>query len=262
MLKWFTRRPSQDEKGRERLWQNYLQNLPILTGLSEQEQRTLIALAQRFMAQKRFVAGPGVELDEATCIYTSLMAALPVLHLGLEAYATFYEVTLYGDEFVAPGERLDEMGLVHDDAPILAGEAWEQGPVLLNLVDLQHSGDWSGFNLVVHELAHKLDMASGEANGCPALPDASLKPWQQALDQAYDALAEAFDACQEDEAAIAALPMDPYGLENKVEFFAVSSEAFFTLPHRLAEAYPQWYQQLAQFYQQDPRRRAPTEAPA
>ena len=46
--------------------------------------------------------------------------------------------------------------------------------------------------------------------------------------------------------------MDPYGATSPAEFFAVVSELFFELPHRLRAVYPDVYAQLAAFYRQDP----------
>ncbi len=49
--------------------------------------------------------------------------------------------------------------------------------------------------------------------------------------------------------------LDPYGAENAAEFFAVTSEAFFTEPRRLQGWYPRVYEQLKKFYRQDPSMR-------
>ena len=57
------------------------------------------------------------------------------------------------------------------------------------------------------------------------------------------------------EAALDALPIDPYAAESAGEFFAVASEAFFETPELLAPAYPEVYRQLSLFYRQDPKAR-------
>jgi Mlc titration factor MtfA (ptsG expression regulator) len=46
--------------------------------------------------------------------------------------------------------------------------------------------------------------------------------------------------------------LDPYGAEHPAEFFAVMSEAFFETPTLLQAQYPAVYDQLRQFYRQDP----------
>jgi Mlc titration factor MtfA (ptsG expression regulator) len=45
------------------------------------------------------------------------------------------------------------------------------GPIVLNWLDIQDSFDASGFNLIIHEVAHKLDTRNGDrANGIPLIP--------------------------------------------------------------------------------------------
>ena len=51
--------------------------------------------------------------------------------------------------------------------------------------------------------------------------------------------------------------LDPYAAEHPAEFFAVTSEAFFTDPHALRREFPALYDQLALFYRQDPAARLP-----
>jgi Mlc titration factor MtfA (ptsG expression regulator) len=46
--------------------------------------------------------------------------------------------------------------------------------------------------------------------------------------------------------------IDPYAAEHPAEFFAVTSEYFFSAPVLLVEAYPEVYAQLKAFYRQDP----------
>jgi hypothetical protein len=50
----------------------------------------------------------------------------------------------------------DEDGVVHTGDDVLAGEAFEQGPVVLAWNEVEASGRGEGFNVVVHEFAHKL----------------------------------------------------------------------------------------------------------
>lgn len=64
------------------------------------------------------------------------------------------------------------------------------------------------------------------------------------------------------QAALDALPIDPYAAESPGEFFAVASEAFFETPELLAPAYPEVYEQLARFYRQDPNARLAQAGPS
>ncbi|WP_312942795.1 zinc-dependent peptidase, partial [Stutzerimonas balearica] len=96
--------------------------------------------------------------------------------------------------------------------------------------------------------AHKLDMLNGDANGLPPLHrQMRIDAWAAAMQGAYDRLNAALDANPQAET-----PIDPYAAENPAEFFAVTSEYFFSAPDVLQHAFPEVYAQLAVFYRQDP----------
>src|SRR5262249_32959293 len=133
----------------------------------------------------------------------------------------------------------------------MAGEAMHRGPVVLSWPDVAASSDWdvAGMNLVIHEFAHKIDMRSGEANGCPPLPpEVSVNNWRKALTAAYEDFCARVDGGEETEIV-------PYAAETPAEFFAVLSEVFFAEPILLLEEYQDVYAQFAQFYKQDPSAR-------
>ncbi|HBX56387.1 MAG TPA: zinc-dependent peptidase, partial [Pseudomonas sp.] len=176
-------------------------------------------------------------------------AELPLLHLAeLNWYQGFHEIVLYPDDFVSPQRHRDASGVVHEWDGEHSGEAWQQGPVILAWPGVQASGGWEGYNLVIHELAHKLDMLNGDANGLPPLHrDMRVGEWASAMQGAFDQLNAELDANPDGETAI-----DPYAAENPAEFFAVTSEYFFSAPDLLAEALPAVYAQLALFYRQQP----------
>jgi Mlc titration factor MtfA (ptsG expression regulator) len=128
----------------------------------------------------------------------------------------------------------------------LSGEAFDQGPVVLAWTEVQASGRGEGYNVVVHEMAHKLDMLSGEANGVPPLHgDMRTPEWVAAFDAAYDDLCDRLERGEEPW-------IDPYAVEDSAEFFAVSAELFFDMPKELRAEYPDVYAQLARFFRQDP----------
>jgi hypothetical protein len=69
--------------------------------------------------------------------------------------------------------------------------------------------------------------------------------WAHDFQSAYD------DLCRRVDAGRKTL-INPYAVENPAEFFAVLSEYFFESPNVLQQEYPAVYEQLAQFYRQDP----------
>jgi len=109
----------------------------------------------------------------------------------------------------------------------------------------------AGYNVVIHEFAHKLHMGRGDMDDFP-LPHAGMQRehWFAAWDSAYDRF------CGQVDRGIDTV-IDPYASEQPAEFFAVLSEAFFTLPRAVRSLYPQLYEQLALFYRQDPAARLP-----
>jgi Mlc titration factor MtfA (ptsG expression regulator) len=218
----------------------------LLAGLSTEESHRLRDLAILFQTDKAFEAVRGAYLDDPVRFSIALQASLPVLHLGLEWYRGWYAVILYPDEFVPRREWIDENGVVWVAEEAVSGQAWEQGPIILSWADVEAGAVRNGFNVVIHELAHKLDMLDGSANGHPPLHrEMSEAAWADALGQAYEDLIKRVDSGEE--------PLiDPYATESPAEFFAVASESFFELPHQLEAEYSLVYAQLREFYRQDP----------
>ena len=136
----------------------------------------------------------------------------------------------------------------------LIGEAWERGPVILSWADILDTLDEPGLNVVIHEMAHKLDMLTGEVNGLPPLhPGMKIEDWSRAFNAAYEQLCRDADRGRP-------TALDPYAAESPGEFFAVISEAFFETPGRVAETWPAVYEQLRMFYRQNPLARLPLSA--
>ena len=46
--------------------------------------------------------------------------------------------------------------------------------------------------------------------------------------------------------------LDSYGGTNPAEFFAVATESFFEKPHQMRKRHPELYEELRDFYKQDP----------
>ncbi|UUY10028.1 zinc-dependent peptidase [Pseudomonas sp. J452] len=230
-------------------WQQVRQRLALLDGLSEAEEQRLFRRAVLFLHHKHLSALPGVELSLADRLTLAALAELPLLHLAdLDWYQGFHEIVLYPDDFVSPQRHRDASGVEHEWEAEHSGEAWHRGPVILAWPGVQASGGWDGYNLVIHELAHKLDMLNGDANGLPPLHRSMrVDAWAATMQAAYAQMNAILDADPDAPTAI-----DPYAAENPAEFFAVTSEYFFSAPDLLAEAFPAVYAQLQAFYRQDP----------
>ena len=235
----------------EDLWQQTLATLPFLDRLNADERSRLKQLSEDFLAEKEFSSAGGLELTDAMCVSIAVQACLPILNLGLRCYRGWVGIVVYPDEFIIPRVSEDEFGVVHEFDDIASGEAWEGGPVLISWNDAQMAG--TGYNVVIHEFAHKLDMLNGDADGLPPLPP-GLTPqvWEETLLAAYDDFCQQVDeAEQRGQAPL----LDPYAAESPAEFFAVMSETFFEIPELLKKEYSELYTLLSRFYRQDPDKR-------
>ena len=246
----------------EALWLRATAPYQFVQRLTAEENRRLRLIASDFLARKRIEGAAGLEITELMRVQIAAQACILVLELGVESFDGWRDIVVYPGQFVPEREVIDDAGVVHTTRDPLAGEAWLGGPVVLSYEDVARTGDpvhgVEGYNVVIHEFAHKLDMLNGEPNGFPPLHKGMNRDaWKQAFMQAY------LDFCQKVDAADAVahrdggraldeLPLDPYASENPAEFFAVISEAFFELPDMVSIEYPEVYEQLKSYYRQDP----------
>ncbi len=221
-----------------------LEGMPLLAPLTGADRERLRQLAQAFLRRKTIEGAAGLEPTDHMRATIALQAVLPVLHLDLDLYDGWHALVVYPDEFLAPYEFFDEAGVVHQGDRYLSGESWQRGPVILawshveqDALDPEPAG-----SVVIHELAHKLDLLNGVANGMPPLhPHMSPERWSRVMRAAYDDVQRYLQRGLEP-------PIDAYAGESPGEFFAVVSELFFAWPESLRAAYPQVYEQLAAYY--------------
>ncbi len=231
----------------DELWQRTVAELPLLHSLSGEARERLRDLVVLFLHDKIFYPKLGLELDDSMRLIIAAQACLPILNLGPDYYHGWRSIIVYPEGFVAPHDVRDAAGVVHHIKFARAGEAWEGGPIVLSWHDILEAGD--GYNVVIHEFAHKLDLLSGHFNGLPPLhDDMNQRVWAQVFGRAYE------DFCQRSEAGMDTV-FDGYAATSPGEFFAVMSEAFFDIPQQLRVRYPLVYDQLRAFYRQDPAAR-------
>jgi Mlc titration factor MtfA (ptsG expression regulator) len=229
------------------LWRRVTSRLPFLHGLTEADAGRLKDYATLFLREKEMHGARGFVLTDAVRLSIAVQACLPILNLGLEAYRGWVGIVIYPGEFKVRREHVDESGVVHEYDDALSGEAWPGGPVILSWQDV--SLGEAGYNVVIHEFAHKLHMSRGDMDDFPPPhPDMDRERWLAAWDSAYDRFCGQVDRGVDTE-------IDPYACEQPAEFFAVLSETFFTSPQAVRAPFPELYGQLALFYRQDPAAR-------
>lgn len=232
----------------EALWARTLERFPFLAARSAEDLAALRRLATLFLDRKEFSGANGLVVTDEMAVAIAAQACLPVLRLGLHAYDDFVGIVVHPAEVLARRVVTDEDGVVHHYDEVLAGEAMEGGPVMLSWADVSEAGDLAqwGYNVVIHEFVHKLDMADGQADGMPPLPDrTSRQQWRSVIEPAYEAF------CREVDLGLETF-LDPYGSEAIEEFFPVAAEAFFVAPQAFRRHHPELYTLFAGYFRQDP----------
>ncbi len=234
-----------------KIWEALLHKSEIFQGLSAVERAHLRELATLFLQRKSLNGVQGLMLTTEMAVAIAAQACLPILKLGLGYFDGWVEVVIYPAAFRVRRKQIDSSGVVSQEEQALSGEAWLQGGVILAWEEIATdlAQVRSGRNVVIHELAHKLDMLNGSANGMPPLhPNMKRPHWTDAFSQAFNSLSHKLAHHHHP-------TINPYAATAPAEFFAVVSEYFFTAPHTLRHHYPAVYDQLVLFYRQDPASR-------
>ncbi|QEA40745.1 zinc-dependent peptidase [Pistricoccus aurantiacus] len=234
-------------------WCESRARLPLLAALTEEEASRLGPRAWRFLFDKRLSLHPELDVTFDLPARLALAAQACLLTLGWterehrEAFANFHEILILPEAFKRHVEEMDEFGVMHEYVDERAGETSYQGPIVIAFPDLMESGDLNGFNVMIHEASHKLDLGnSPDADGFPPLPrDIDPREWHRVFTAVWQDL-------QAHLAQGRSPPIDDYAASHPGECFAVCCEYFFTAPRILDDAYPALYALLVRYFRQDP----------
>ena len=212
----------------ETLWQQTLASHPFLGCLPAPDQVRLRDLSRRFLEHKEFSGANGLQVTDEMAVAIAAQACLPVLNLGLKLYDDFKGIVVHPGAMLARRSVVDAAGVHHFYKEELVGEAMEGGPVTLSWQDAAASSEHlsRGYNVVIHEFVHKIDMRDGTANGCPPLPSREAKAvWQAVMQKAYEEVREQVVRAER----FGGSPpwLDAYAATSPAEFFAVTCEAYF-----------------------------------
>jgi Mlc titration factor MtfA (ptsG expression regulator) len=257
MGNWFTRLFASPPPPFPPAWREILRNrVPLYERLVEADQEELESHVQWFLEEKRFEGCGGLEITDELRVTIAGQACLLLLHQARDGYAKLKSILVYPSTYFA-GDRRDDNGNAR------LGESWEHGTVVLawDSVLGGATNPFDGRNVVLHEFAHQLDQEDGEADGAPVLArgerflhrHAAYTSWARVLSSKFEQLQEKTRRGRK-------TVMDKYGATHPAEFFAVATECFFEKPRQMLKKHPELYEELKQFYQQDPAGWA--EAPA
>ena len=220
----------------------------------ETERRKLRKMVQVFVAEKNWEGCGGLELTDEIRITISAMACILILNIPHNSYNNVETIIVYPSEVVPPQRKpgFFEVMLEPLETPQpLSGQAFHHGPLILAwdavLEAVRYPG--SGYNVVYHEFAHKLDMQDGVADGTPLLGGRKeYRDWVRTFSGEYlKLLADVKKGRQ--------TFLDEYGATDEAEFFAVATEHFFDQPLQMKKTLPELYRVLKDYYRQDPAKR-------
>lgn len=226
-------------------------NVPAFAHLAPAEQQAWLGHAQVLLEEKHWEGCGGLELTDEIRVTIAVHAARLLLGREMDYFPTVRTILVYPSDIVRQEEQHLGDGIWTDEEDELAGlAATDLGAIVISweavLDGIEDPGD--GFNVVLHEFAHELDAQGGEVSGTPLMESGkAYARWADALAPAFEAHRAAVDAGEE-------TFLDEYGAEDPTEFFAVLTESFFEQPGTLRREHPELYEQLREFYGQDPAR--------
>jgi Mlc titration factor MtfA (ptsG expression regulator) len=220
--------------------------VPLSWRLQSAERQRLRELVAIFIAEKTWEGCGGLELTEEMQVIVAANACILVLERDIDLYKDVESILLYPSTIVTPPRQpymFENVRAPIGHARTISGEAHLHGPVVLSWDAVVAGTRWDATsNVVVHELAHKLDMADGSVDGTPPLPtDRDLAEWSRVWSAAYRGLQMRL------EYGVPSV-IDAYGATNEAEFFAVATETFFLQPAALRAEYPDLYDSLVSYY--------------
>lgn len=228
-------------------------SLPFWETLTGDQQARMEDELRYFIAERHWEGCGGLELTEEMQVIIAAEACRLLLGRPGERFENTSTILVYPSGYFSGAGPVPVLGggtvrVVDPGGTPVLGQAYERGPVILSW---QHALDGAtrgedGSNVILHEFAHKLDMANGATDGTPRMDSgAQAREWHRVMTDAYERLAQAARSGLR-------VPLRRYALTNPAEFFAVATEVFFERPHDLREWDEDLYRVMSRWYGQDP----------
>lgn len=203
--------------------------------LSPEGQRRFEGDVAVFLAEHRIVGPQGAEVPEEVKLMIAAGAAMLGHGRADWEWPRVRDIVVHPTQWNADGEPGDHHAI--------AGQVHAQGPVLLSRKQIRFGFRKSdGENVVLHELAHVLDLADGSADGSPdGFAWRSVPGWDGLVRSRLKAVRRGKGG-----------PLRAYAGTNEAELFAVAVEVFFEQPARLRKQDPELYEAMATLFNLEP----------
>lgn len=219
-------------------------NVPVYHRLPDDLRAQVHGHINVLLSEKHFEGCNGIEITDEVRVTIAGEAALLILNRETNYYPELVTILVYPDIFYADVED-NEGHIVSEYKEDRSGESWDMGVVILSWKDaVEHASTGrGGYNVVLHEFAHVLDMENGAMDGFPKLRSREEREeWRKVFTEAYDRF----------ERAGRRSVVDEYGAGDPSEFFAVVTESFFERSIALKREQPALYNLLSRYYCVDP----------
>lgn len=225
-------------------------NVEHYAQLDDTEQSKLRDDLRVLIAEKTWTGIGDLVVTDEMKVTVAAQASLLLLNIEHDYFPQTDEIILHPTNYRALQDHYRASGIV-DGPPEVLGQAYYRGPVVLSWASALAGGrnEDDGRNLVLHEFAHKLDMADDLSDGTPQLNHRDqYKQWVDVMSREFNELR---DRTERRKATL----LDKYGSTNEAEFFACATECFFEKPKKMREKHPELYGVLQDYFGQDPEAR-------
>lgn len=215
-----------------------MEHVAFYNALSGSEKELFEYKIQEFLLNCR-ITGIDTKVETIDKLLVASSAVIPIFAFSDWKYSNIHEVLLYPSRFneklETEGENRRIMGMV--------GSGYMDGKMILSKPALRHGfkNETDKQNTSIHEFVHLIDKSDGSMDGIPALllEKQYAIPW---IDLINKKIEEIYNHSSD---------INPYGGENRVEFFSVASEYFFERPKLLAQKHPELYNLLEKIFKQE-----------
>ena len=215
------------------------ENVAFYQNLNAEKKALFEAKMKKFLSHVR-ITGVKTKVEKLDEVLVAAGAIIPIFAFKNWEYTNLNEVLLYPDsfnsEFHQQGNERSFAGMVGtgpmQNVMILSQHELRQG--FLNSTDTS--------NTAIHEFVHLVDKTDGETDGIPEnlMDQKYVLPWLEMIHKKINEIQEGKS------------DINPYGITNQAEFFAVASEYFFERPDLLKENHPELYNLLEKIFRQQP----------
>lgn len=219
-------------------------NVPYYSSLSTSHREKLEGLILLFIDEKPFEGCGGIKISEEIKLTVASQACILLLGDPKDYYPTLRSILVYPHFYYAKVKNQQPDGTVIEGFQGRIGESWSRGHIVLSWKDVMAGANdpHDATNVVFHEFAHLLDYEN----------DVTVKTLRTDEKKLNTIITRQYNRFLHEINKGELSILNLYAATDIKEFFAVGTEYFFEHPAGLKASYPELYEALKLFYQQDP----------